>query len=86
MTVGRSLEKELELLPLELRDSSLAELARTLAGKLDDIELPARETAAISKEFRGTLAELREIADQKPADADPIDEIKRRRERRAAGE
>lgn len=54
-------------------------VALTLATRLDAGEDPGSAMAAMAKELRTTMAELARTA---PAQADPVDELKKRRQRR----
>jgi hypothetical protein len=81
MSVRDALEADLELMPEAVRSSTLAEVARTLAGVLDSMP-GARDAASVAKEMRAALADLRTMADTVPEEADPIDELSRRRTHR----
>ena len=56
--------------------------ALVLAGRLDAGEDPGSAMAAMAKELRATMTELTRST---PAAADPVDELKRRREERLSG-
>ncbi len=71
MTVQQALEKDLGTLPVALRASPLAEMARALAFAMDE-EPGARDLASLNKELRATLAELRERSRETAKDDDPI--------------
>ena len=60
-------------------DSPMGAAALKLAARLDVGEDPGSAMAAMAKELRVTMAELGRSA---PAVSDPVDELKRRRERR----
>lgn len=47
-------------------------------------EVPVRDLAALSREYRATLAEIAELSPEKKA-SDPVDEIAKRRAARGAG-
>lgn len=81
MSVRDALEADLADMPARVQDSTLAEVARTLAGVLDSMP-GARDAAAVAKEMRAALADLRAMADMVPEEADPIDELSRRRTHR----
>lgn len=57
----------------------LGAAAQRLAIRLDADEDPGSAMAAMAKELRAIMAELGRSA---PAAADPVDELKRRRQRR----
>lgn len=63
-------------------DEPQAKAALAYAARLDDPATPATAVAAIGKELRATLAELVRNA---PAVADPVDELRQRREARRRG-
>lgn len=77
MSVRDALEADLGEMPPAVRDSALAAVARNLADTLD-AGCGARDCAAVAKEIRVALAELRTMADRVPGEADPIDELSRR--------
>jgi hypothetical protein len=62
--------------------SPLGAVALTLAARLDKGEDPGSAVAAMAKELRATMAEL---ARAPGAMADPVDELRRRREQRRSG-
>jgi hypothetical protein len=62
---------DLKKMPLELQSSALAQIALSLAVILDG-QPGARDAAAVAKELRTTMAELREIAGRKLDDEDPL--------------
>lgn len=68
----------------QIRKTSTAggQVALALAARLDAGEDPGSAMAAMAKELRATMVELTREA---PAAADPVDELKRRRERRLSG-
>ncbi len=70
MTVLQALAAELSTLPDALRRSSLAEAARVCAQAIDE-QPGARDLAALLKEYRAILAELRERSREAPGDSDP---------------
>lgn len=65
-TLSERLDADLEAMPPAVRDSALAEAARMAAKLLEssanDVDGSVRDTAALLKELRGTLAELRALA------------------------
>lgn len=63
-------------------ESALGSAALVLAGRLDDPDTPGSAVAAIGKELRAMLTELEQHA---TVVADPIDELKARREKRQRG-
>jgi hypothetical protein len=84
MSVRDALEADLADMPARVQDSTLAEVARTLAAVLD--ERPgARDAASVAKEMRAALADLKTMADAVPEEADPIDELSRRKAARQSG-
>lgn len=60
--VATAVSKELGNLPEELRGSPLAAAALLLAGRLDSGGVTDRDAAALSRELRLVLAELRALA------------------------
>lgn len=68
-----------ELETIGKTDSALGGVALKLAARLDAGEDPGSAMAAMAKELRTVMGELGRGA---PAAADPVDELKRRRERR----
>ena len=76
--VGRALESDLAGMPERVQASTLAAVARTLAGQLDE-GIGARDAASVAKEIRACVADLRVMADMIPEEADPIDELARRK-------
>lgn len=56
--------------------------ALVLSGRLDTNEDPGSAMAAMAKELRTTMTDLARSA---PAVADPVDELRKRRERRLSG-
>jgi len=82
--VSEALDDDLEGMPEAVRNSTLAAGARVAAKILDD-EPGARDAASLLKELRGTMAELRAMADAAPEESDPIDELNRRRAARQPG-
>lgn len=62
-------------------DTPLGQSALALAAMVDDSSTPATARVAAAKELRSTLAEACQSATVK---ADPVDELKRRREVRLA--
>lgn len=62
--------------------SPMGTLALTLAARLDAGVDPGSAMAAMAKELRATMTELARSA---PAAADPVDELKHRRQRRLSG-
>jgi len=71
-----------ELEAIGKADSPMGTVALRLASRLDAGEDPGSAMAAMAKELRTTMAELTRSA---PAAADPVDELKKRRERRLSG-
>lgn len=61
------------------KDSTLARTVLMLAGRLDDPETPATAVAAMAKELRAALADLGLEA---KSVANPLDELRRKREER----
>lgn len=80
MTIVEATRRELEAVGKV--DTPLGATALALAGRLDANDDPGSAMAAMAKELRTTMAELTRTA---PAVADPIDELKKRRERRLSG-
>jgi hypothetical protein len=63
-----------------------AHAALKLAGHMDDVDTPARDASALSRELRTVLAEINEFGQSQGADGgDEIDEIGRKRAARLAG-
>jgi hypothetical protein len=80
-SVLRSVRAELRALGKE--PSPLGAVALTIAARLDGGEDPGSAMAAMAKELRATMVELGRTA---AVVADPVDELKRRRdERRRSG-
>ncbi len=77
MTVFDALAKELQALPEALRGSSLAAVAKECAQAIDD-KPGARDLAALLKEYRAILGELRERSREAPSDSDPIKQSQER--------
>lgn len=84
MTVSDALRADLKGMPEAVRNSTLAAGARVAAEILDS-EPGARDAASLLKELRATMAELKTMADAAPEEADPIDELNRRRAARQPG-
>lgn len=82
MSVLDAVRGELAGLPERVRDSGLGATAVVLAERLDEAAL--RDTSAIARELRAVLSELRELARLAPVEADPLDELERRRAARLA--
>lgn len=61
------------------KGSALARTALMLAGRLDDPETPATAVAAMAKELRAALSDL---GLEGKAAANPLDELRKRREQR----
>ncbi|GGN40496.1 hypothetical protein FHR83_007025 [Actinoplanes campanulatus] len=78
MSVRDALEADLEQMPAAVQSSTLAAVARNLADVLDE-GCGARDSAAVAKEMRAALTDLRAMADAAPEEADPIDDLSRRR-------
>lgn len=64
------------------RDTAMGEAALVLAARLDAGTDPGSAMAAMAKELRTTMTELTRGVS---AVADPVDELRRRRERRLSG-
>jgi len=79
MDLRGSVAAELRKLPEELRTGALAAAALTLAELVP--ESSPRDAAALTRELRLTLAELRGLAVGKTQDkeVDPVDELAARR-------
>ena len=71
-----------ELARVNKSDSSLGLAALALAKRLDEGDDPGSAMAAMAKELRVVMNELLARA---PAVADPVDELRKRRERRLSG-
>lgn len=80
MSVLAAVKKELRAIGKTA--TPLGATALTLAERLDDGIDPGSAMAAMAKELRATMDELARTA---PAVADPIDDLKKRRERRLSG-
>jgi len=77
MSVLDALEQELRALPPALQESSLAEAARLAAEELDT-RPGTRDLAALLKEYRAILGELRERSREAPSESDPIQQSQER--------
>lgn len=80
MSISSRLATERQSWPPSVRDSALAEAAELAAGLLDSasssIDGSVRDTAALLKELRATMAELRELASRTPGqEDDPVDQL-----------
>lgn len=84
MSVRDALEADLDAMPARVQDSTLAAVARQLAEVLDS-QPGARDAASVAKEMRAALADLKTLADAVPEEADPIDELSRRKAARQSG-
>jgi len=79
-TIQERLSDERQTWPPSVRDSALAEAAHLAAGLLDSassaIDGSIRDTAALLKELRATMAELRALAAVTPGqEDDPVDQL-----------
>lgn len=83
MSVVRALQSEIEAMPRAVRESTVAAGALVAAQILDG-RPGTRDTASLLKELRAAVAELRDLAAAVPEEADPIDELSRRRTARVA--
>lgn len=79
-SVHVSVREELER--IGKTDTPLGAVATRLALRIDQGDDPGSAMAAMAKELRTTMAELMRTAG---AVADPIDDLKKRRERRLSG-
>lgn len=79
-----ALEVDLRAMPQRVRESTLAAVARSLAEQLDE-GIGARDAASVAKEIRACVADLRVMADMVPEEADPRDELARRKLARQSG-
>jgi hypothetical protein len=84
MSVRTALDADLEQMPRRVQESTLAAVARELADVLDG-KPGARDAASVAKEMRAALTDLRTMADMVPEEADPIDELSRRKAARQSG-
>ncbi len=80
MSIRSRLATERASWPLSVRDSALAEAAELAAGMLDwasgDIGGSVRDTAALLKELRATMSELRALAYATPdGQEDPVERL-----------
>lgn len=82
MSVLESVQAEVAKLPDAVRLSATAATAEKLAERLD--EATPRDTAPIARELRETLAQLSAWAEKVPTEADPLDELERKRAARIA--
>lgn len=71
-----------ELEAIGKANSPMGTVAISLAARLDAGTDPGSAMAAMAKELRATMTELTRTA---PAAADPVDELRKRRERRLSG-
>jgi hypothetical protein len=78
--VAAAVREDIEALPPKLRRDSRAAAALFLAGLMRDAT--PRDAATIWDRVRSTLAELRAAAAAAPGEADPVDELEQRRQRR----
>ena len=76
-TIRVAVREELER--IGKASTPLGAAALKLAGRLDDGDDPGSAMAAMAKELRATMAELTRTA---AVAEDPIDELRKRRERR----
>lgn len=82
-SVLQAARADIEKLAPEWHSHTLAAQARTLASVLDE-GAGARDMATVSRELRLIMAELQALAERKPAEADPIDELSKRRATRVS--
>ncbi len=80
MSIADRLSDERLTWPPSVRYSALAEAAELAASLLDsasnEIDGSVRDTAALLKELRATMAELRELASRTPGqEDDPVDAL-----------
>lgn len=80
MSIRSRLATERASWPPVVRDSALAEAAELAAGLLDsassDVDGSVRDTAALLKELRATMSELRALAAATPgAEEDPLERL-----------
>lgn len=80
VSVLGSVRKELDAIGKAETPSGAAALV--LAARLDAGEDPGSAMAALAKELRATMLELTRTA---PAAKDPVDELRKRRDRRLSG-
>jgi hypothetical protein len=83
VSVVSALEAELLAMPTAVRESTIAAGALVAAQILDG-RPGTRDTASLLKELRAAVADLHELAAAVPEEADPIDELSRRRTARVA--
>jgi hypothetical protein len=86
VSVEAGVERDLERLGVEARDSALAELALALAAEIDEPKNSATSKAMCAKALMDTMAALRALAPPKK-EADQADDLaeRRRAARRARG-
>lgn len=82
-SVIEAVQREVDSLPVSVRSSALALNALHLARVLTQTDA-ARDSAAISKELRATLGEIRDAVGNAADRSDALDEIKAQREKRRA--
>lgn len=82
MAVYDGVFADIQALPAALRSTGLSAQALVLAERLD--EAGARDSAAIARELRATLAELRDLSKAAPREVDPLDDLGKRRAARLA--
>lgn len=82
-SVERATRAELRRLGIHASDSGLAAAALSLSRHVDAPDSTSA-AAAVARELRGVLTELRRQASEKPQ-RDPIDELQSRRAARLAG-
>ena len=87
MSLVDAVERDVGKLPADLRDSALAELAKTLARELDSPKNSATSKSMNAKALLETLAKLRELAppDEKKGLVHDIRSARRGRLRIAGG-
>lgn len=78
--VKAAVERDLASMPASVRTSGLADTARILASRL--AAAGDRDTPPLARELRQALADLREMAGVTGEEADPLDDLEQRRNRR----
>jgi len=81
--VEDAVQADLDQLPDAMAGGGVAAVARYCARALDEGGLAPRDAAAMAREVRLSLAQLREMAPGE-AKGDVTDEVRERRERRMA--
>jgi hypothetical protein len=81
----KSVHRDLDRLPIELREGAIAATALYAAKQLDGLDnafdLPARDAAAFLAQLRHCMTQLRDWAPGEVAD-DPTEDARKRREGR----